>query len=162
MNPRNLSESYSSFVYILVLFGLIGYVQPWIVLQSGPMTLNAFDLAEWASLVPLQRSTTPPLLASLLLRSPPVILSLVLGAAAGRKRWVMSAAAICLLSASQLPPFEFVYDINNLNYRQQAALAALSLVAGFLLLPLVRGKLIASVWLALAAVGTCSRCRRSV
>ena len=154
MSQRNASDSYSSLVYALVVVGLLGYVQPWIVAPSGPMTLNAFDLAEWASLIPTQRGTSPPLLVPLLLRLQPVILSLLLGLiAAGPKRMALTAAAICILSTAQLPPFEFVYDINNLNYRQQFILAAASLVAGFLVLPLEPRRVSTFVMLALAAVG---------
>ena len=139
---------------IAVALALYGYVQPWVVLPSGPMTLNAFDLAEWASLVPAQRDASPPLVVPFLLRLQPVILSLLLGVVvAGRKRMAISALAICLLAAAQLPPFEFVYDIKNLNYRQQFALATVSLVAGFALLPLGRGGITGFLKLALASVG---------
>lgn len=154
MNQRNASDSYSALAYALVLVGLLGYVQPWLVVPSGPMTLNAFDLAEWASLIPAQRGTSPPLLAPLLLRLQLVMLCLILGVmAAGRKRMAITAVAICLLATAQLPPFEFVRDINNLNYRQQFGLAAASLVAGFFLLPLASRRVSTFVMLALAAVG---------
>ena len=154
MSQRNASDSYSSLVYALVLAGLLGYVQPWIVVPSGPMTLNAFDLAEWASLIPAQYGTSPPLVVPLLLRLQPVILSLLLGViAAGRKRMAITAVAICLLATAQLPPFEFVNDINNLNYRQQFILAATSLVAGFFLLPLASRRVSQLVILVLTVAG---------
>ena len=154
MSQRNASDNYSSLIYALVLGGLFGYVQPWIVVPSGSMTLNVFDLAEWASLIPTQQVTSPPLLVPLLLRLQPVILSLLLGViASGRKRMALTALAICLLATAQLPPFEFVNDINNLNYRQQFILAAASLVAGFFLLPLEPRRVSTFVMLALPAVG---------
>ncbi len=137
MSQRSIFEGCYPAMFALIALALFGYAQPWIVAPVGSMTLNAPDLAEWASLVPSQRVTTPPLLAPLLIRLQPMMLTLLLGGiTAGRRKMAMSAAAICLLAASQLPPFEFVYDINNLNYRQQFSLAALSLIAGICLIPI--------------------------
>ena len=139
--PANRMSDGNSYItmFALIVVALCGYALPWIVAPIASMTLNGHDLAEWASLVPSQRATSPPLLAPLLLRLQPVMLSLLLGVHRDRtpkSGMAMSAAAICLLAAAQLPPFEFVYDINNLNYRQQFSLAALSLIAGFCLIPL--------------------------
>ena len=157
MSRQNASDSYSSVVYALVLIGILGYVQSWIVLSSGPMILNANDLAEWASLVPAQRGTSPPLLVPLLLRLQPVLLSSLLGVVAtGKKRMRFPAVAIFILAAAQLPPFEFVYDINNLNYRQQFGMAAVSLIAGFALIPLTSRGISAILILAIAALGIIS------
>jgi len=154
MSRRIESHSASMLMVALVLTGLGGYLLPWIVASSGPMTLNAFDLAEWASLVPAQRVTSPPLIVPLLLRTQLLLLSLLLGViAVGRKEMAIAALAICLLATAQLPPFEYVYDINNLNYRQQFILAAVSLVAGLLLLPLGRRWIALAVKLALAISG---------
>lgn len=68
MSQRQASERKSFVFYALVLIGLLGYAQPWIVAPAASMTLNAYDLAEWASLIPAQRGTAPPLLVPLLLR----------------------------------------------------------------------------------------------
>ena len=136
MNQNNDTGSYSGIAAAVVLVGLLGCVQPWIVVSTGSMTLNVYDLAEWASLVPAQRETSPPLLAPLLLRLQPVILCLILGAVAdGRAKKAIVAIAILLLAAAQLPPFEYVYDINNLNYRQQFFLAIASLAGGWAVIP---------------------------
>ena len=113
---------------MLLLLGLLGYLLPWAVASSAPMTLNAYDLAEWNSLHPAQRQTMPPLLASLLLRAQLAILSLAFALTVS-KHWV-AAAAVVALALAQLPPFEYVYDIANLNYRQQFVLALVSLLAG--------------------------------
>lgn len=154
MRHRTAYDNSSLLMIALVLVGLGGYLLPWIVAASGPMTLNAFDLAEWASLVPAQRGTSPPLIVPLLLRTQPVLLSLLLGViAVGRKEMAIAAIAIWLLATAQLPPFEYVYDINNLNYRQQFFLAGISLVAGLSLLPLRRRLIVLAVKLALALVG---------
>ena len=121
-------REHSLLLVMLALLGLLGYLLPWAVASSAPMTLNAYDLAEWASLHPAQRQTTPPLLAPLLLRAQLVVLSSIIALSVSQ-RWV-AAAAVVALALAQLPPFEYVYDIANLNYRQQFVLALVSLVAG--------------------------------
>ena len=136
------------------MVGFWGYIQPWIVAPTGSMTLSAFDLAEWASLVPAQRATSPLLLAPLLLRLQPVILCLILGTVAeSRAKMAMAAIAILLLAAAQLPPFEYVYDINNLNYRQQFFLAIASLIGSFAVMPLSRRSLAPLAIIVLPAAG---------
>lgn len=154
MSQRRASSNATILMVALILFGLYGYLQPWIIAPAGSMSLNAYDLAEWASLIPAQRSTSPPLAVPLLLRLQPLILSLLLSIiASGRRGLALSAAAICLLAIAQLPPFEFIYDINNLNYRQQFVLAAVSLLAGLGLVLLQRAWLSTILMLALATVG---------
>ena len=121
-------QKHALLLLILLLLGLLGYVSPWAVTRSAPMTLNAFDLAEWTSLHPAQRHTEPPLLAPLLLRAQLVILTLIFAlTASGRS---ITALVVLLLALAQLPPFEYVYDIANVNYRQQFVLALFSLIAG--------------------------------
>lgn len=154
MNQNNSSSLYSTLAIVTVLVGLLGYMQPWIVAPAGSMTLNAFDLAEWASLIPAQRATSPPLLTPLLLRLQPVMLCLILGAVAdSRAKMAISAIAILLLAAAQLPPFEYVYDINNLNYRQQFFLAIVSLIGGFAAMPPRRPRPAALTTIVLPATG---------
>ena len=59
--------------------------------------------------------------------------------ARGRIQKLISALAIGMLAVAQLPPLEFVLDINNLNYSQQFVLAATSLVIScVLMLPVLR------------------------
>ena len=140
--------------YALILAGIVGVAQPWIVAPAASMTLNATDLAEWASLIPTQRATAPPLLTPLMLRLQLWILALQIGLLAGRGRaMALSAMAVCLLAVAQLPPFEFVYDANNLNYRQQFGLALSSALAGLVLLPFRRRGIQALLMGALAATG---------
>lgn len=154
MNARDLAERYAPAIYALLLLGLFGFVQPWIAAPTGALTLNAYDLAEWASLVPAQRATSPPLLAPLLLRLQLVILSVILAASVtGRWRKLAAVLAIAVLTAAQLPPFEFVHDLNNLNYRQQFFLAGVSLIAGFALLPLELPRVSRFVSMVLAVAG---------
>ena len=154
MRRQIASDSFRLTMFALIVAALCGYALPWIVAPSGSMTLNGHDLAEWASLVPTQRATSPPLLAPLLLRLQPLVLSLLLGGiAVGCRGMAMSAAAICLLAAAQLPPFEFVYDINNLNYRQQFGLAAFSLIGGWRLIHRKSRRLSLMAVLFIAAAG---------
>lgn len=126
--------------FALVSLCLFGCVQPWIVAPAGGLTLNAYDLAEWASLIPAQRATTPPLLVPLLLRLQFVIVGALLASIVqGRRQKLAASFAIAALAIGQLPPIEFALDINNLNYRQQFVLAIISLGVGFaLLLPAAR------------------------
>ena len=154
LNQNNDKGLNSGLAVALVVVGLLGFVQPWIVVSTGSMTLNAFDLAEWASLAPVQHETSPPLLAPLLLRLQPVFLCLCLGAILnGGPRKAIAAIAILLLAVAQLPPFEYVYDINNLNYRQQFFLAIVSLIGGFAYLPLRHRMLVSLAAIALSVAG---------
>ena len=129
--PADFIEKHACLLLFLLLIGLLGYLLPWAVAPSAPMTLNAYDLAEWTSLHPAQRHSSPPLLAPLLLRAQLVILSLTFALVVSRRPWrLISAATVAILALAQLPPFEYVYDIANLNYRQQFGLALASLIAG--------------------------------
>ncbi len=115
----------------LLMSLLAGLLLPWLLAPNAAMTLNAYDLAEWASLHPAQRGANPPLVVPLLLRAQLVILCALAGVAAQctlEKR--APALVIVGLAVAQLPPIEFVYDIGNLNYRQQFGLALASLILG--------------------------------
>lgn len=126
----------TSLLYLFLATALIGYLLPWAVAPSATMTLNGYDLAEWASLHPLQRQTSPALLAPLELRLQLVVLSVALGLLAiGRAQRWLAIILILLLALAQLPPFEFVYDIRNTNYSQQFRLAAISLVVALAATP---------------------------
>ena len=120
---------------------LAGLLLPWLVAPNAAMTLNAYDLAEWTSLHPAQAGTSPPLLASLLLRLQVLILCALVGAAAQTRRTARVAALlVCLLAVAQLPPVEFVKDLGSLNYRQQFGLALASLLLGLAALRWLRGR----------------------
>lgn len=142
---------------ILLLTGLLGYALPWAVTSSAPMTLNAFDLAEWASLHPAQRHTSPPLLAPLLLRAQLLILTLILALTMSRQPYkLLSTIAVVVLALAQLPPFEYVYDIANVNYRQQFGLALASLLAGLVITRLGTGRIKGTLLVVLPIVGVVS------
>ena len=71
----------------------------------------------------------------MLLRLQLVILSVLLAALASRQPLkALSGIIIVALAVSQLPPFEYVYDIANMNYKQQFILAVTSIVAGLLVI----------------------------
>lgn len=115
----------------LLMSLLVGLLLPWLLAPNAAMTLNAYDLAEWASLHPAQRGTIPPLIVPLLLRVQLVILCALVGVVAQCKLEKRAAALVIIaLTVAQLPPIEFVNDIGNLNYRQQFGLALASLVLG--------------------------------
>ncbi len=115
---------------------------PWFVHETAGFTMHGFDLAEWTSLHPATRSSSPPMLTSFLLRLPHILLPLavaVMGAALPdpRARWIVRAAA-ALLALRMVPPVEFFRGVtDDPNYRQMMLLTALGLlsVAGTLVLP---------------------------
>ena len=128
---RNQAASHPFVYFCLLLALLAGLLLPWLLAPNAGMTLNAYDLAEWASLHPAQRVSNPPLLVPLLLRGQLVILCALAGLVARSLREKRAAAlVIVVLAVAQLPPIEFVKDIGNLNYRQQAGLALASLLLG--------------------------------
>lgn len=159
MRQANAPNWLVALAFGLVLVGLFGFAQPWIVAPSGSMTLNAFDLAEWTSLHPTQRATSPPMLTPLMLRLQLLILSVILGALpTGSSARACAAIMILVLTLAQLPPLDIVYDPNNLNYRQQLYLAAASLTASFCLFAVNRRRiaLLASIALPIIGIATAS------
>ena len=143
-------------VYLLLALGLAGYLLPWIVAPTAPLTLNAYDLAEWTSLHPTQFGT--PLAVPLLLRLQlPVITLLVALLARGSLMKLLSVVIILLLSVAQLPPLEFLLIArNDSNYQQQFLLAVISLVAGLALLACKPSRLLVLVAVGLAVTGLLS------
>ncbi len=119
--------------------GIVGYYLPWFAHSTAGFTMNGFDLAEWSSLHPAVRSSSPPMLTSFLLRLPQVVLAAALALAANglldpRRRWVARGAAV-LLALRMVPPTDFFGSARgDPNYRQMAFLtvAGLALVLGAL------------------------------
>jgi len=119
------------------LTGVIGlalalacYYAPWYTHSTAAFTLNAFDLAEWTSLHPAVRASSPALLTSFLLRAPQLALIVVLALHANRfsdarVRWLLRAAAL-LIALRFLPPREFFGSAaNDPNFRQTMLLTVL-------------------------------------
>lgn len=113
---------------ILVTLAIISCLLPWAVGPSAGLTFNARDLAEWASLTPAVQNETPPLFTALMLRLPLACAGMLLvWALEGRQRyWGILVALI--LSIALLPPFEFVRELGNPNYQQQAGLALVTFI----------------------------------
>mgnify|MGYP001554124038 CR=1 FL=1 len=118
--------------YLLLGIALFGYVLPWILISTNPMSLGAYDLAEWSSLHPSQPTSSPPMLVPLLLRLQLVIISTLIALHTHTilQRWI-GLCVIALLAVAQLPPLEFLTIArDNINYQQQFMLATTSLVIG--------------------------------
>ncbi len=117
-------------IYVAAGFILVCYLFPWLTNPSVSLSLNAYDLAEWASLHPAVRDATPALLTSVLLRLPLVCLALLIAFTA--RRSLLPVLIVLVLTAALLPPPEFIKALDDPNYRQQAGLALFTLIGGAL------------------------------
>ena len=113
-----------------VILATACYYLPWYVHDTAAFTTNAFDLAEWASLHPAVRSSSPPMLTSFLLRFPQVTLVFALTLAANglhdpRSRWIWRFIAL-VPALRFFPPSDFFTGANaDPNYRQMLLLTGL-------------------------------------
>lgn len=120
-----------------IVLALGFYHQPWYTHETAGFTMHAYDLAEFASLHPAVRSSSPPMQTSFLLRAPLLMLVTALAVLANewrdpRLRWVVRGAALGL-ALRFVPPSDFITGASaDPNYRQMALLTAL----GFVALPL--------------------------
>jgi hypothetical protein len=128
-------------LFLALLIALVAYYLPWVDHITAGFTMNGFDLAEWSSLHPAVRASSPPMLASFLLRVPQVAVAIGLALAASAlrdPRWrAVGWAAALLVAVRFIPPAEFVQSArSDPNYRQMALLTALGVlgvgVAAFL------------------------------
>jgi hypothetical protein len=112
---------------------LVAYLSPWAVNTAAGLTLSAYDLAEWLSLHP---ATHPDRIPSLALRSQLLIVTLLITWSTCKPvltySWWFRLIALGILIIAQLPPPEFLAWTGDLNQRQQAILAVLSLIAGII------------------------------
>ncbi len=110
------------------------YYAPWYTHHTAAFTMHAYDLAEWASLHPAVRSSSPPMMTSFLLRWPHIALLVALAFAANqvgdaRERWFVRVIVIMLVLRF-VPPNEFFSSArDDPNYRQMALLVVLGLAA---------------------------------
>ncbi len=117
-------------VVVCLACALIAYHLAWYTHATAGFTTNAFDLAEWTSLHPAVRSSSPPLLTSFLLRLPLVgLLAAALLAANGfedaRARWI-ARVVIALPLLRLVPPKDFFTTASaDPNYRQMALLVVI-------------------------------------
>jgi hypothetical protein len=119
---------------LLIALMLLAYIAPWVVGRSASFTFGAYDLAEWTSLHPTVRNTSPPLLTTLLLRAPLAIIGLMAAYALMRYRphRVLVVVLVIVLTVAQLPPLDFfTIGRGDPNHQQQFALAVVTLVGGF-------------------------------
>lgn len=112
-------------IWPLILIALVFYSLPWVVSPDAALSMGAYDLAEWASLHPVVRVSSPPLLASFLLRAP--LVGLAWAAALNTRRdgsRALNGVLAVTLTIALLPPLEFFTQYaDDPNYRQQMALA---------------------------------------
>jgi peptidoglycan/LPS O-acetylase OafA/YrhL len=131
----------------LVVIGLVlataCYYLPWYTHDTAGFTTNAFDLAEWTSLHPAVRSSSPPMLTSFLLRFSQLMLVAALALIANRLddprcRWVWRGIAL-LLALRFFPPSDFFSDATgDPNYRQMLLLTVLGVGGVFVAIWLAR------------------------
>jgi hypothetical protein len=119
------------------------YYLPWFTHPTAGFTMNAFDLAEWASLHPAVRSSSPPMLTSFLLRVPLLALVVAFALAANkladpRLRWLMRAIAVLPLLRFVPPADFFTSATGDPNYRQMALLTGLGIGLVVVSIPLRR------------------------
>lgn len=119
---------------VLLFSLLIFYLLPWLNTDANALHFGGYDLAEWLSLHP---ATQPARVPSLLLRGQLVLITWLLAlnspAMRARRSWWLHTLTIALLSVAQLPPLEFLNNLNDTNQQQQAILAAASLLGAFVL-----------------------------
>lgn len=133
----------SWWIIVCLVAGIVCYYLPWFTHSSAGFTMNAFDLAEWSSLHPAVRSSSPPMLTSFLLRLPHLTLAVGLALAANllidpRARWLVRLGA-ALLVLRLLPPAEFLTSArDDPNYRQMALLTVLGAALLTLAIPFFR------------------------
>jgi hypothetical protein len=122
----------TSLLFLTYAVILVVYALPWVVNPGAGLSPGGYDLAEWASIHPISGGETPPLFTVLLLRLPLVCatVSFTFFLSLSRNNRISGGIAVLLMSVALLPPFEFLNDTGNWNYRQQLALAIITLIGG--------------------------------
>jgi len=148
------SQNNSLIGWLLILFAIIAYILPWITHPSASLSLGAYDLAEWASLV-------PALETSLLIRLQLVFIVWLVVLQLQSKwftlSWWLLMFALGALAVAQLPPLDFFLSAQaDRNYQQQFILTAIALVGAiaFFIPQIKRFHLILTVVIALAGIIT--------
>jgi hypothetical protein len=140
-------------VFALTAAALILYFVPWVDGGSASLTFGAYDLAEWTSLHPAVRFVEPALVMTLLLRLVPALLVIGLAAWAslwrGSGRWWLTGLTVLVAAGGLLPPFEFIANTGDPNYRQQFVVALITLIGGLVAWSGLLGR--HSRWITLAA-----------
>jgi hypothetical protein len=114
---------------LLIFFTLVAYCLPWLVNPGISLTYGVYDLAEWTSLHPVVRASSPALLLTLLLRLPLICVAGVI--VFSRIQKTLRVILIIIITVALLPPLEFFTQYpDDPNYRQQFALALTTLILG--------------------------------
>lgn len=110
----------------------IAYALPWVQHDTHVFTMNAYDMAEWNSILATSQQSTLPLIISGLLRLHLFIMTVIAAFYAMKSRLSFRVAGLLvasLLILSQLPPVNGIANIfNDNNNAQQFGLAILSLI----------------------------------
>ncbi len=132
-------------VHIAAFAGLalvwLGYFGPWVTHQSGALSINGFDLAEWMTFLPEVRNGSLP--ANRITQLVPLAVAVIVTSALawqmhGLARWLLSGlAAIGLLSL--LPGYPFIlFFREDTTVQRQLMLAGGTLAAALATLGLPR------------------------
>lgn len=112
---------------LLIALVAVAYCIPWVINPNIGLSLGGYDLAEWTSIHPTVRGSTPALLTTLLLRLPLVCLAIATTLVTFPQRPVLRLTLALLVAASLLPPIEFfTQSSGDPNYQQQFVLALLA------------------------------------
>lgn len=124
---------------LLLLLAMVGaYHMPWMLHDTAVFTLNAFDLAEGASLHPTIRAESPTLFTPLQLRLSLVFIGAMMAIAATqlqdeRWRWIWRGIGVLVVLRLN-PPIEFYpfgdadANLNQLGYLMFGGLGLIGLI----------------------------------
>jgi hypothetical protein len=127
-------QSYRSlWVWVWIVLLALAYSLPWLSHISTVFTINAYDLAEWNSVLATSQQQTLPLIISGLLRMQLLIISVVAAYYAAQSPYklvtIIGTLIAVALTIAQLPPLSAISNfLTNNNNAQQIALAALSAI----------------------------------
>jgi hypothetical protein len=108
---------------------LLAYTLPWVSGGSTSLSFGAYDLAEWTSLHPSVRGTSPLMLPPLALRLPLVCIGLLIAFSPLPR--APRALALLVIVGALLPAAEFFTSArDDVNYQQQFGLALVALAGG--------------------------------
>ena len=139
-------------LWVAIIIGIVAYFVPWLInSKSAVLTVGAYDLAEWVSLVPSVRVDNPLLWQAMILRLHPLLWAGVIAFSTQksdiRPLRVFQIAFVVLLAIGLLPALHFIGRIGeDFNYRQQFILAVITVLIGVIGFSGVLGRF--SRWLA--------------
>lgn len=127
----NSNQKHSFLFWLLVVLAILAYSLPWLTNPGVSLSPGAYDLAEWTSLNSAVRGISPPLLLTFVLRLLLVCLTWIVAFAGPNdsRMWWIHALFVVVAAIAMLPPLEFFTQyFEDLNYRQQFALALGTLI----------------------------------